>query len=100
MTPLHIALQVGFSNDTVRIEVDGKEAFSKTQVTTPSHIGLADSFEISLAEGTHRVSVAIPTRQTVETIPVTLTAPTYLGILLSKEARITYQVSPYPFAYI
>jgi hypothetical protein len=100
MTLLHIALQVGFANDTVRIEVDGRLVFSKDGVTTPSDVGRADSFDLTLPKGTHTVFVTIPTRQTSETIPLNLTAPTYLGILLSPDGRITHQLSPRPFAYM
>jgi hypothetical protein len=100
MTQLHIALQIGFANDTIRIEVDGQVVFSKEGVTTPSDVGRADAFDLTLPNGTHTVFVAIPTRQTSETIPLNLTAPTYLGILLSPDGRITYQLSPRPFAYM
>jgi len=100
MTHLHIALQVGFSNDTVRIEIDGQVVFSKQGVTTPSNVGLAESFDLTLPNGTHNVIIVIPTRQTAETIPLNLAAPTYLGILLSEQGKITYQISPRPFAYM
>ena len=100
MTQLHIALQVGFSDDTVRIVIDGRAVFSKTGVTTPDHVGLADSVDLTLPTGSRKILVEIPTRRTSETIPITLTAPTYLGILLSKDGRISSQISPRPFAYM
>ena len=100
MTQLHIALQVGFSDDTVRIVIDGRAVFSKAGVTTPDHVGLADSVDLTLPTGSRKIVVEIPTRRTSETIPLTLTAPTYLGILLSKEGRISSQISPRPFAYM
>jgi hypothetical protein len=69
-------------------------------VTTPSHVGLADSCDLTLPNGTHNVFVAIPTRQTSEIIAVNLTAPTYLGILLSKEGTNIHYISARPFAYM
>jgi hypothetical protein len=100
MIQLHVALQVGFSNDTVKIEIDSKEVYSKTGVTTPRDVGRADSFDVKLSEGTHDVFVAIPTRRSSETIRINLVSPIFLGILLSPDGKITHQISSRPFAYM
>jgi hypothetical protein len=100
MVPLHIALQEGFSNDSVEIQIDGKEVFRKTEIKTRNQIGFADSFDLNLPEGSLRVSISVPTRQASETITLLLEDPVYLGISLTREGKVTYQISREPFRYL
>jgi hypothetical protein len=46
MSLLHIALQEGFSNDEVRIKVNGAQLGSLTGVTTKNQIGFAESLDL------------------------------------------------------
>jgi hypothetical protein len=100
MALLHIALQEGFSNDSVEIQIDGKEVFRKTEIKTRNQIGFADSFDLNLPQGSVRLSISVPTRQASETITLLLEDPVYLGISLTREGKITYQISGEPFRYL
>lgn len=100
MVLLHIALQEGFSNDSVGIQIDGQEVFQKTDIKTRNQIGFADSFDLNLPEGSVTVSISVPTRQASETITLRLKDPIYLGISLTREGKVIYRVSREPFGYL
>ena len=101
MAELHIALQAGFSNDTVSIHVDDNEVFNKTAITNSNHFGPAATVELNLPPGRRQVTVSVPTRQAAALIPVDLgDDPLHLGILLTPDGEVTYQVAHEPFHYL
>ena len=60
MPLLHIAFQEGFTDDTVVVRVNGEEVFHKGSVKTRLQIGYADSFEMTVEEGSVNVEVLLP----------------------------------------
>src|SRR5262245_5674692 len=101
MPVLHIALQAGFSNDTVSICVDDQEVFNRTGITDTNHSGAAATLELNLPPGFRRVKVSVPTRQTSAQISLDLgDHPLYLGILLTPDGEITHQIAHEPFRYL
>jgi hypothetical protein len=100
MAKLHIALQAGFVNDTVSIDVDGQEVFSQSGVTNRNHFGPAETIDLNIPAGRTQVTVYVPTRQASAVIPVDLgEGPLYIGVLLTPDDDVTYQIAFEPFRY-
>jgi hypothetical protein len=101
MPLLHIALQTGFSDDSVSIRVDNQEVFNRTGITDKNQSGPAATLELNLAPGLRQVKVSMPIRQTSAEISLELRDhPLYLGILLTPTGKITHQIAHEPFRYI
>ena len=100
MALLHIALQEGFSGDSVLIRVNGKEAFQKANVKTRNQIGLADSFEFTVPESSATVEVSLSSRNVSESIRVNASQSVYLGVSLTPEGKLSHRISQEPFCYL
>ena len=100
MALLHVDLQEGFTGDSVVVRVNGKEMFQKLGVRTRVQTGYADSFETNVADGSAEVEVVLPLRNLSESIHLEASEPVYLGVSLTREGRISYQVSHEPFGYL
>ena len=57
---LHIDLQDGFQNDAVVIRVDGKQVYSKQDVSTDARISRADALEAQASSNEVTVDVELP----------------------------------------
>lgn len=97
---LHIALQDGFFQDTVRIVVSEREIFSKSQVTTRRQTGYADSVELDTKEPEVSVGISLPARDIARHFAVTVTRPTYVGVSLTSGSEISWKISADPFGYL
>ena len=98
MVTLGIDLQDRFENDTVVMRMNGEEVFRKEHITTNLLLGLADSFKTEVEQGSVRIEISIETRNIVETIPMDVSADTYLGISVVS-GRIEYIILDEPFGY-
>jgi hypothetical protein len=97
---LHIALHDGFFNDHVLIEVNGREVYRKTGVSTRQQIGYADSVETDVQGPQVKIVVALPEKNLSQTIHRTVTRPTYLGLSVTSDRRIDNKISADPFGYL
>lgn len=100
MALLHIALQEGFFDDSVIIRANQQEIFQHQAVKTRNQIGLAEWVEVNLPEGSITLEVSIPSRGVAQSIPLQLSGNLYLGISLTPEGKLDYQISNEAFGYL
>lgn len=100
MVLLHIALQDGFLNDEVIIQVNDEEVFHESQVKTRFQIGLAASFETNVPEGSVNVKVTLPEKKLAQSTLLEISAPTYLGISITADGKLVFHVSNEQFRYL
>jgi hypothetical protein len=98
--PLHIALQEGFTGDSVTIAINGQEVLRKQDVKTRLQTGYADAVEVQVPAGAVAVQIDVLSRQTAATQTLQVTQPVYLGVSLTAEGSITSRVSHEPFRYL
>ena len=98
MAVLHVHLQEGFANDSVRIRVGGREVFAKDGVTTKLLLGYADTLDVQVVEGLVNVEVVVSSRNISTTIPLQVARATYLGISI-EHGTIEHLISDQPFGY-
>lgn len=100
MPLLHIALQEGFEQEEVVLQINGKEVFHKSGVTTLTQIGFADSVESEVAAGPVQVEIDLPRRHAREALIVRLNStPIYLKVSVTPEGRIEAVPSETAFRY-
>jgi hypothetical protein len=100
MPLLHIALQDGFLNDEVIIQINGEEAFHQSQVKTRFQIGLATSFETNELDGSVNVEVILPQKNLAQSTVIEIFDPVYLAISVSEDNEIGFHVSNERFRYL
>jgi len=100
MPLLHVALQEGFTGDTVVIRAGGKEVFRKSNVKTRLQTGFADSAETEMSPGSVAVNIELPEKRVSESFTVDLKNNLYLGISLGPDNQIKHKVSAEPFGYV
>jgi hypothetical protein len=100
MSLLHISLQDGFLNDEVIIQVNEEEKFHKSQVKTRFQVGLATSFETDVPDGSVNVKVTLPEKNLTQSTVLEISAPTYLGISITADGQIDFQMSNEQFRYL
>jgi hypothetical protein len=98
MPLLDIALQEGFENDLVAIRINGKEVFSKPQVSTRRQLGFADSYETDVGGGAIEVTLELPQRPLSASRVLQVSGPTYVGISVTAEG-LQFDLSQEPFGY-
>ena len=98
MPTLTIDLQEGFEGEEVVVCVDGREAARRGGVRTKRTLGLADSLEVEVPEGTATVEIAVPSRKLEKSVEVHSGKTPYLGVSLSG-GQITVLPYPEPFGY-
>ncbi len=96
---VHIAFQEGFTDDTGVVRVNGREVFRRGSVKTRLQIGYADSFEVTVEEGSVNVEVLLPLRNLSQTIVLQVSTAVYVGVSI-HEGRIDYRISDKPFGYL
>jgi hypothetical protein len=99
LATLHVALQDGFSNDTVSIKVNGREVFRRDGVSTSTQIGLAAAHEMSVDEGSVTVEVDLPARRLSSTNTVAVTGDVYLGVSVDGQS-LKFVQSSQLFGYL
>lgn len=96
---LHIALQEGFEGDTVQILVDEQEVLADDKVRTRTQIGLARTVELDRPSGTADIDVRVPRRGIQGRLTVDLQETPYVGVSLSPQGQVVFEVSRTPFLY-
>jgi len=99
MALFHIAFQEGFTDDTVVVRVNEGEVFRKDNVKTRTQIGYADSFEVTIEEGSVKVEVLLPLKNLSEIFVLQVSTAVYMGISID-DGRIVYRISQEPFGYL
>jgi hypothetical protein len=99
MALLHVALQEGFSDDTVEIRVNGAEVFRKSGVSTRLQIGFADSVETEIESDAVDLTVSLPNRPLSKSLVFPISDPTYVGVSVEAQG-VTFNVSMEPFGYV
>lgn len=100
MKQLTIDLQDGFEDDTVVIEVDGREVYRKAHVRTRQQIGLADTVVAEVAGPRPRVEVRLLERRLALKLEPALESVAFLGVSLGRDGRLESRESAEPFGYL
>lgn len=93
-----IDLQEGFSDDTVVIQVNGREAFHKLNVETDYAIGRADSVAIQVPEGPVRIEVRVPSKGLSDSQVLEAAEKVYVGVSI-VQGKINFRLSHEEFLY-
>jgi hypothetical protein len=97
MQQLQIALEDGFHDDLVVVDVDGwEERFE--DVTTSQLLGLADSRDIEVPDGAAAVKITVPSKNLSATIPLPSPIPGHLSVSVDQEG-IHYRFRDQPVGY-
>ncbi|WP_128476422.1 hypothetical protein [Halorussus pelagicus] len=99
MGTLHLALQVGFREDSVEVRVNGESVYAESDVTTSLLLGVADSIEYEIRDGSHEVVVELPDRQLTSEYEVKVTRDAYLGVSVER-SQVVFRESDEPFGYL
>ncbi|MCK5607290.1 hypothetical protein KAR91_35735 [Candidatus Pacearchaeota archaeon] len=95
---LGIDLQSGFSDDTVTLEINGKEIHRIEHVQTRGPLGFAHSFTSTLETGMISVRVNVITRNLDLSLDFHISNDMYLGFSI-MDGFIHHIFSTVPFAY-
>jgi hypothetical protein len=99
MPLLHIALQEGFSDDTVVVRVNGNEVLRQAGISTRLQIGFAASVEKEVAGSTADLTVDLPQRSLSKSMAIPLAGSTYVGVSVEPQG-IVFKISIEPFGYL
>jgi hypothetical protein len=100
MPLLHIALQEGFTNDTVSVRVNGTEVARRTNVTTRNQIGFAEAIELDIPQGEVQLELRVESRSVSESTNVRVAGATYMGVTVERDGRVRCEQSLEPFRYL
>jgi hypothetical protein len=79
---VHFDFQDGFINDTIILKVNGKEVFSKQNITTDLRISFAESFTTEIVNGQVKLDVLIPTKNLSLSRNILIDSEKYFGICI------------------
>lgn len=96
MGSLQVALTTGYSDDTVRLEVNGRTVLDKAHVTTKSTVEVADMLTVALDPDPGVLAVAVPTRRTTGTLTIGTADAASVAISLSDDGAVTFTPSRTP----
>ena len=94
---LHIALQEGFYEAHVVVDVDGAR-HELHGLTTRMQIGLAETLDLAVPTGQHTVTVELPDRRQRASIDVDVAGEHFLGVDLTPQGTISFS-QPDEFRY-
>lgn len=97
---LHIALQEGFHHDDVRVSVDAREALANADLTTRRQTGYADSADLEVTRSPVDVEVVLGRRGVTQRKSVSVDGPTYVGLSLTPEGTLAWNIAHEPFGYL
>jgi hypothetical protein len=99
MAVLSVALEEGFDDDTVAVEVNGRRVFDRDGVSTRTQIGLAESFEVPVDGERAVVDVQVPSRGAVGRIECPVADRLYISTSLEGD-DVVFKTSEEPFGYL
>ena len=95
---LKVDLQDGFADDTVFVCVNGKEMYRKSDVTTRTQLGLADSVELDVDGDRAELLVGVPARHLNGGMLVDLTRTRNVGVGL-EAGQLRFRLPSEPDGY-
>jgi hypothetical protein len=98
LSKLTVALQDGYSNDHVRIELDGRLVSSQTDLSTRYQIGLAAQVETEVVPGPHVLQVSLPNRGLSAQAPLEIDGDCNVSVSLVN-GELSVRTSSEPFRY-
>ena len=99
MATLTVDLQDGFSEDRVRVTIDGVTAVEFEGVSTDYSIGRAASAAVEVLAGAHTIEVVLLDRQLSASRGLQIEGQAYLGISIIDSDRVGFRESGEPFIY-
>src|SRR5215467_11193048 len=93
MNKLHLALQDGFRDDSVRVSVNGHVVSEKTGVTTNLAISYADAVEVAVPDATVVVEVSVLSRNRAAKETINVTKEPYLYVNLADDGTPVFRRS-------
>lgn len=99
MPHLQIDLQGGFRGEPVRVDVEGREVYTRDDVRTDYAAGLADSFGVTVPEGPVTVTLRLSDRGQVGRA-VLGEGEERVGFSVEPDGRITHRVLPREVRYL
>ncbi len=95
---LRITLEDGFEGDEVGVFVDGQEVYRKRNLSTRTAISLADSMELDVQDGLHKVALRLENRPLSAETDVEIRDETTLLVSIIH-GQISFQVVSGPYGY-
>lgn len=95
MTKLHIALNDGFADDTVAIQLDGRPVYEKEHVKTDLRISHADRVETEAPE--RGATIEVRARGQSATAQVDPAERPYLAVNIDPQGKLEIRQSDAPF---
>ena len=99
MAVVKVALEEGFDDDTVIVEVNGRQVFEGEGVSTRTQIGLATSFEVEVDEGEAVVAVRATSQGATGRMRHPVADRLHVGVSVHG-GDIVFRTSEEPFGYL
>jgi hypothetical protein len=96
---VRVALEEGFEDDTVIVEVNDRQVFEREGVSTRTQIGLATSFEVEVEEGEVVVAVRATSQGATGRIRHPVAGLLHVGVSV-QGGDIVFRTSEEPFGYL
>jgi hypothetical protein len=96
---LSVALEEGFEDDAVVVEVNGRKVFEQDGVSTRTQIGLAVSFEVPIDQPDAVTEVRLPARGAAGQTRCTVVDRLYVGVSV-QSGDVVFRTSEEPFGYV
>ena len=98
---VRIDLQDGFRDDSVSVDVDGKQVAHAERVTTRLQTGFAASLTVDVGAAQATLGIAVPTRNLSITVDWRTGDPAHLGCSVARDGKtLTLRRSHEPFGYV
>jgi hypothetical protein len=98
MARLHLALNDGFTGDTVVVRLDGREIYRKGGVKTDLRISRADGAEADAPDG--EATLEVEARGRTASVRVDAAARPHVGIDMTPDGEPRIRQQAEPFAYL
>jgi len=99
MYPLHLAYEDGFENDSVVVQVDGKEVARQVGLKSSLVTALAATEEALVSAPAGTAQVTVPTRNLSASLNVDFSAQPHLAVAI-RDGKLVLRSSSEPFHYM
>ena len=96
---LSVALEEGFDDDVVVVDVNGRKVFEQNNVSTRTQIGLAESFEVQVDQTDVVIEVRVLSRGAAGQTRGTIVDRLHVGVSL-QSGDVVFRTSEEPFGYV
>ena len=98
MPRINIILLDGFDDDEVAINVDGREIYHNTSVSTDMLLGFADSIVIDVSGSSSNIEISIPSQQLMNSTGVNAVQDVFIAFSIVNGA-IDMLISEEPLGF-